>query len=350
MNATMPQAVTQLCIPIPDLPRGGMYTFLRYWRQWLDDHGVPWTDDLNADYDVLFVNSFMVPFETILAAKRARPGLRVVQRVDGSLRDYGRMDDSDAKQARVNMLADLTVFQSRYSRFSVKHKFRVIRGDGPIVYNAVDLRLFRPAEPCERRTGVRVLNTSYSTNPMKGTWQFGALAERHPDVTFVLCGHYPDLPDRPNLERVGHVAPERLAETMRGCDVYLHLAQNDPCPNAVIEALAGGLPVLHVDSGGVPELVGDCGLPVTLETFRSALGESLVRRDELAQRARARAEQRFAPDVVFPQYVRAIESCRRRAIPSFAVFFWMACLGYPVLDYSRREAARRLAKALVGRR
>jgi glycosyltransferase involved in cell wall biosynthesis len=318
-----------------------MYTFLRHWRRWLDRQGVSWTDDMAADYDVLFVNSFMVPFDSILAVKRARPDLRVVQRVDGSLRDYGRMDDADEKQARVNLLADLTIFQSRYSRFSVKRKFRIIRGDGPIIYNPTDLDVFRPAGDRPSHGGPRVCNASFSTNRMKGTWQLAALAEHHPNVTFVLCGRYPDLAPLPNVKQLGHLDPEALAEAFRGCDAYLHLAQNDPCPNVVIEALASGLPVLHVASGGVPELVGDCGLPVTLESFGRQLETVMAHRDELAIRARCRAEVMFAPDVVLPQYLAAIASSRRRPLPSRTTSLWAACLGYPVLEGGWRGAVSR---------
>ncbi|MFH1634449.1 MAG: glycosyltransferase family 1 protein, partial [Chloroflexota bacterium] len=36
---------------------------------------------------------------------------------------------------------------------------------------------------------------------------------------------------------------------------------NDPCSNALIEALACGLPALYLNDGGHPELVGFGGLP-----------------------------------------------------------------------------------------
>ena len=68
---------------------------VEYWRRWLSQNDIAHTADPTADYDVLFVNSFMVPYDLIAGVKRARPNLVVVQRVDGSARDYGRFDDAD---------------------------------------------------------------------------------------------------------------------------------------------------------------------------------------------------------------------------------------------------------------
>ena len=52
-----------------------------------------------------------------------------------------------------------------------------------------------------------------------------------------------------------------LARELRQHDIYITASSNDPCSNAVIEALACGLPVLYLDDGGHPELVGQGGLP-----------------------------------------------------------------------------------------
>ena len=61
-----------------------------------------------------------------------------------------------------------------------------------------------------------------------------------------------------------HIPPvpsEELGEILREHDVYITASQNDPCSNAVVEALACGLPVLYLNDGGHPELVGLGGLP-----------------------------------------------------------------------------------------
>ena len=48
---------------------------------------------------------------------------------------------------------------------------------------------------------------------------------------------------------------------MRRNDVYLAPSRNDPCSNALLEALACGLPAVFRASGGHPELVGEAGVP-----------------------------------------------------------------------------------------
>ena len=321
----------KICIPIEDKPQGGMYTFLRYFRQYLCAQQIDLTDDLEDDYDVLFVNSFVVSAADILKAKRSHPGLRVIQRVDGSTRAYGRQDASDSEQTRVNLLADLTIFQSQYSKFSTRRKYKVIPGNGPVIFNPVDCELFHPGtDMLPPGQNTRVCSISFSTNPKKGTWHIGALAEANSDVEFVLCGHFPKLPDLSNIVLMGHLSPVDLAEVLRSCHIFLHLAENDPCPNVVIEALASGLPVLFKPSGGTPELVGPCGYPVTEKSFRYGLEYVLAHWRHLAITARQRACNLFGLNKVLSEYVHAITYTHPRRTPVLLRRLWAKAIGYRI--------------------
>ena len=65
------------------------------------------------------------------------------------------------------------------------------------------------------------------------------------------------------FERIRIVEPlpsEALAELLRAQDVYLAPSRDDPCSNALLEALACGLPAAYLRSGGHPELVGEGGI------------------------------------------------------------------------------------------
>jgi glycosyltransferase involved in cell wall biosynthesis len=51
------------------------------------------------------------------------------------------------------------------------------------------------------------------------------------------------------------------------CDMYISFSYRDACPNVVVEAMAHGLPVVGLASGGVPEIVGDAGILLAMDDF-----------------------------------------------------------------------------------
>src|SRR5262245_50300514 len=68
-------------------------------------------------------------------------------------------------------------------------------------------------------------------------------------------------------------------------DIYLTASQNDPCSNALVEALSCGLPAVYFRDGGHPELVEFGGIGFhTPEEIPAAL-ERLVASYEAFQRS-----------------------------------------------------------------
>ena len=96
-------------------------------------------------------------------------------------------------------------------------------------------------------------------------------------------------------------------DVFRRAHVLLHTKVNDPCPTAVIEAMACGVPVAYAASGGTVELVGDeAGVgvphpdgydrdePPSAEVLAAAVSAVLADRERLAEGARRRAVEHFA--------------------------------------------------------
>ena len=83
-------------------------------------------------------------------------------------------------------------------------------------------------------------------------------------------------------------------------DAFVHPASADPCPLAVLEAMAAGLPIVAYADGGVPEMVVDSasGLLATVGDVGGLGGlMGLLRRDgELAATLGAAAAARVASD------------------------------------------------------
>jgi glycosyltransferase involved in cell wall biosynthesis len=246
-------------------PSGGGHQFLRALYRELDARGVEIElNRLSGGTRACLFNSFNFDFARL--QRFARIDCRMVHRVDGPIGVYRGFDDgTDARIAALNReLADATVFQSRYSL--EKHEELGYRLADPVVIpNAVDPAIFHPPEEREPLAGrrVRVLASSWSDNPRKGAetlaWLDRHLDTKRYEVTFV--GRTQSAFE--NVRAAGALDSEAVAALLRGHDVYLAASHDDPCSNALLEALACGLPAVFRESGGHPELVGEGGLPFT---------------------------------------------------------------------------------------
>ena len=222
-------------------------------------------------------NSFNFDFERL--RRFSARGARMVHRVDGPIGAYRGFDDgTDERIARINAeLASATILQSRFSL--EKHRELGIELRDPVVVpNAVDATIFHPPtvrEPFDGRR-MRVVAVSWSDNPRKGAEALRALGgtadPKRFELTFV--GRSPG--DLTGWKIVAPLTSEALAELLRGQDVYVAPSRDDPCSNALLEALACGLPAAYRDSGGHPELVGEGGLPFRADEELGDVLERLV--------------------------------------------------------------------------
>ena len=229
-----------------------------------------------------------VLLHSYLSDLRRRPAGRVVHRVDGPIELYRGVDDgADGRIVEINArLADATILQSRYSLEAHRDLGLELR-DPVVIPNAVDPAIFHPPAEREPLAGrrVRVVATSWSDNPRKGgetyAWLARTVDRRRYELTFVGRA--------PLAVEAEHVVPplgsEELAEVLRRQDVYVTASLNDPCSNALLEALACGLPALYARSGGHPELVGEAGLGFDDRGELSELLDRLV--EELDERRAA---------------------------------------------------------------
>ncbi|MEW5871406.1 MAG: glycosyltransferase family 4 protein [Chloroflexota bacterium] len=192
-------------------------------------------------------------------------GKPLVQRADGVARLYGRDDPrADQTQFEIARLADCVIFQSQYSQASFAQA-GVRPRQVQVIYNAVDGSVFYPSpeiQAVHSRQDLRLLAVSWSANPMKGFADLARLADL-PGVKLRFVGNWCPEEAPGKVQLLGRKTRSEIAALLRQSDVFVHAAQNDPCSNAILEALASGLPILYHDSGGNPELAQGYGLALT---------------------------------------------------------------------------------------
>ncbi|MBV2262684.1 MAG: glycosyltransferase family 4 protein [Thauera sp.] len=140
---------------------------------------------------------------------------------------------------------------------------------GRIVPNIVDLERFHPATAL-RAAGdgphlivARNLEALYGNDTALRA--FARLCAAWPDARLTIAGSGPEAATLDALaqalgiaERVrfaGRLDREQMAALYRDADLMLNPSRVDNMPNAILEALASGLPVVTTDVGGIPFIV-----------------------------------------------------------------------------------------------
>lgn len=261
---------------------------------------------------------------TILRLKRR--GIPIVHNQNGTFYPAWYGGDWRAENQRMAYsyhLADMVFYQSRYCQEAANQHLGERKGAGEVLYNAVDTKRFVPKQFKKNGEPIRFLVTG----------RFGwhqhyrletAIAGLHLalceglNARLVIAGHFDPNSIQLIQEQIkrleiqnavtilGPYSQDDAPEIYQGSEIFLTTTHQDSCPNAVLEAMACGLPVLHSGNGGVPELTGPnagVGLecPADWETPRpptaEAIGEGMVAiaktHESMGRAARDRAVERF---------------------------------------------------------
>ena len=190
--------------------------------------------------------------------REREPGSVVIHRIDGPIQLYRGSDGrSDALCYEINReIADITVMQSGWSMsktYDLGYRpFRPV-----LMWNSCDPMIFNREGrvPFERNRKIRLISTSWSDNPRKGRatyeWMDQHLDWSRYEYTFVgrVTGSFQHIRTHPPVDS------QTLAGLLKQHDIYVTASQNDPCSNALVEALSCGLPAAYFHDGGHPELV-----------------------------------------------------------------------------------------------
>jgi glycosyltransferase involved in cell wall biosynthesis len=204
-----------------------------------------------------------------------RKGQPILHRLDGVaelIRGYHTK--ADDLQISVNSLCDYTIFQSVYSQVSFAN-YGINPSNVKVVYNGVDGEIFFPPET-KKGIGqtIHLIAVSWSPNLRKGFTSLAAISCL-PKVELKFIGQWPKEVNPQNTILLGKKTSSEIAEILRQSDVFIHAAENEPCSNAILEALACGLPIIYRDSGGNSELAKEYGIPLSNE-LENNLSELMV--------------------------------------------------------------------------
>jgi glycosyltransferase involved in cell wall biosynthesis len=232
-----------------------------------------------------------------------------------------------------------TVSRSIITNLNALHSLKIQNfetipsGGYPTAVDPIDLAKFRMSNNLDRHFPVLS-----SVGVFSWDWKVAGhlmcidavslLVGRYPQILLLIAGdgqyrmYLEDHVRSRGVERyirfLGNVS--NSAEVLAATDIYLHLAMNEGCSLALIEAMLAERPIIAARRGGNPEVVEDDVSARLIEPEPSALASAILellgdskKRTALATRARARALRSFAWSNVVRQYevlyAKALSSC-----------------------------------------
>ena len=318
---------------------GGPASFQARLIAGLEKDGIEVTyDPLDPAVSAILVNGGTRELDLLRQAKRRN--VRIVQRLNGmnwvhrkrftGIRHFIKAETGNWLLAHIrSQLADAIVYQSAFSRDWWNRVRGPVKAPGTVIHNGVDLTAFTPEGPeypPSESYRVLVVEGHHGGGYDQGLVNAVALVEllnRRMDKTVELAvaGDVPEGLKRSfehaacRIQWLGVVKRDQVPAFDRSAHVLFSTDINAACPNAVVESLACGLPVVSFDTGSLPELVtqsAGCIAPYggnvwnldkpDIHALADCASQVLNKQEEFRLGARARAEEAFSLDEMVKKY------------------------------------------------
>lgn len=279
----------------------------------------------------------------LLYARRKK--IRIIQRLDGmnwlhrrqptGLRHFLRSERMNFQMAIIRrFFADAVVYQSGFTRDWWNTVYGTVRKPCTVIHNGVDLNTFHPQGNGDLpKDFIRLLVVEGSFKGGHERDLYNAVdaaslisKQLNGKVELMVVGNAPQemrenvsFSHQASVRWMGLVPHEDIPALDRSAHMLFPAEINAACPNAVVEALASGLPVVGYATGSLPELVGENGGAVVpygadywkleapdTNTLATAALKVLKQQKKYSVSARERAEELFGLDKMVESYRKVL--------------------------------------------
>jgi glycosyltransferase involved in cell wall biosynthesis len=190
-----------------------------------------------------------------------------------------------------NKIADHTVFVSEWLRSLYKMQ-GFGRIDSDVIYAGANKEIFNTSnfKPWDKANPIKIVTHHWGANWNKG-FEYYLLLDSFMDdekwkkvIEFTYIGNIPKKVNFKNTKVLQPLSGLNLAKEIKKNDMYLTGSINEPSGNHHIEAAQCGLPLLYINSGGIPEYCDGFGTMFNdKRDFEDKLSEAIKSYETISQ-------------------------------------------------------------------
>ena len=179
-----------------------------------------------------------------------------------------------------NKYADQTVFVSKWLK-DLYLSQGLKKENNEVIYAGANSTIFNNTgyKVWDTNSKLQIVSHHWGANWNKGFEIYSKLdqmLDRDDFKSKIGFNYIGNLPKNFTFKNVNHINPlsgEALAEEIKKSHIYITASLNEPSGNHHIEAAQCGLPILYIDSGGIPEYCNGFGILFNEENFENKLEE-----------------------------------------------------------------------------
>ena len=271
---------------IIDGPWGGGNLFVINFKKYLIENGHKVIHDLcHNDIDIILLTDPRSRKESSSTfnhndiqnyKKYVNPNVTVVQRINECDERKGT-NFINQYYLEASKCADHVIFVSEWLR-SIYLDIGMNKNKTSVIMSGADEDVFNPEGLAEiSNDNIKIVTHHWSAHMNKGFNIYKQLDElleekEFQNVSFTYIGNIPENINFKNTIIKNPLSGYELANEIKKNHIYLTASRNEPSGNHHIEAAQCGLPILYLNSGGIPEYCDGFGV-MFHNNFRESLEE-----------------------------------------------------------------------------
>jgi len=265
---------------------GGGNLFVKSFKNYLQEKKIKVTHYLNeSDIDIILLteprfessSSTITLLEAKLYKRFVNNKVKIIHRIN-ECDERKNTNYVNKKMTHISKNSDYTIFVSHWLK-TLYEEFGLIKHNSKVILSGSDGKIFNTQNKkvWDGKSKLKIITHHWGNNWNKGFDVYSRIdilldnSKFNEKFSFTYIGNLPKNFFFKNVIYKKPLISEELSKELKSHDLYITGSLNEPSGNHQIEASLCGLPVMYINSGGIPDYQNNFGTEFNLNNLEIIL-------------------------------------------------------------------------------